>query len=266
MQIHSAGLFARKSVPPDVLQAVADRFAKANIRFFDDLRSMESPPAELDWVIALGGDGTVLRALRLWPGVPLLAVNFGHVGFLSQCDSDELLMALDRLLEGRFEIEERLALEVAMRDRQWRCINELVIRGGTRMIEVDVSIDHRLVQSPRGDGVIVGTPTGATAYLLSAGGPLVTPKVDCILVQPLNEHSLSSRTVIVPGDAEIELRVWRDHHQMGRDELGASVDGQPRVWLHSGETLQLCRSKTPVRLITLDGDSFFRNLRKRLRW
>lgn len=266
MKIQTAGIFARKSVSTSVVSSLAVRFRNAGVEFFEDLRTVGELSKELDLVIALGGDGTVIRALKFWPGVPVLAVNFGHVGFLSQCDGCDLLNAADRVLDGKCEIEERLALDVTYKDQSFRCINEVVVRGGTRMIVVDVSIDGKLVQSPRGDGVIVGTPTGSTAYLLSTGGPLVTPKVDCILIQPLNEHNLSSRTVIVPGDVPIELKTWKDHRLMGKEEIGMSIDGQERLPLRGGESIQIRRSAQPVRLVTLEGDCFFKNLRQRLHW
>ena len=132
----------------------------------------------------------------------------------------------------------------------------------TKMIEVHIDIDGRRVHSPRGDGLIVGTPTGSTAYLLSTGAPLVVPSVDCIILKPLNEYSISSRSIILPGTSAVHLTV-----AAGREEdIGLVVDGGDRVPVAPGDTLTVARSDIPARLVCFEEDYFFRNLRGRLRW
>ena len=225
----------------------------------------ELPEGDLqhpDVVIALGGDGTVLKALVAYPKAPTLAVNFGRVGFLTQCDREGLLPAVDRLLSGDYWIEERLALEAHWVGRRARCINELVIKGVAHMCELSLSVDGHEVKQMRGDGLIIGTPTGSTAYLMSTGAPLVTPGVSCLIANPLNEYNFSSRPIILPGDAQVEVRV-----ESCRDrDVVAVIDGGERHPLRAGDSFTLKRSLDPTLLVNFDSQSFFRNLRERMRW
>lgn len=258
IDLRQIGLFTRDTTQDYRLDSMRKLFRRAGIELFTD----STADVDLDLVIALGGDGTVLRALAAHPGVPVLAVNFGHVGFLTQCDREGLDKVLVRLLADDYQIEERLTLEVRCGDRRWRCINEVVVKGAVHMIEVGMRVNGRHIHTPRGDGVIIGTPTGSTAYLLSTGAPIVTPDVDCIIMQPLNEYSFSSRSVIVPGSATISLTV-----ASGREgDIGLAVDGGERILLSVGDVVEMQRSPKPARLVYFEADYFFHNLRKRLSW
>lgn len=267
IELRRIGLFTRDTSQDYRLDSMRKLFHRAGIELVVQPHEQES---DLDLVIALGGDGTVLRALAAHPGTPVLAVNFGNVGFLTQCDRERLDNVLVRLLADDYQIEERLTLEVRLHnrdgrahaDRRWRCINEVVVKGAVHMIEVGIHINGRPVHTPRGDGVIIGTPTGSTAYLLSTGAPVVTPDVDCIIVQPLNEYSFTSRSVIVPGSATVGLVVEKGHP----DDIGLTIDGGDRVMLSPGDIVEMQRSPKPARLIYFEADYFFRNLRERLRW
>lgn len=258
LDLRRIGLFTRDEDQDYRLESMRKLFRRANIELvFDTAEAFD-----LDLVIALGGDGTVLRALAAHPGVPVLAVNFGHVGFLTQCDREGLDKVLVDLLSDNYQIEERLTLEVRCGDRRWRCINEVVVKGAVHMIEVGIRINGRHVHTPRGDGVIIGTPTGSTAYLLSTGAPIVTPDVDCIIAQPLNEYSFASRSIIAPGSASVSLEV-----EAGRaGDIGLAIDGGERVPLAVGDVVEMQRSPKPARLVYFEADYFFRNLRERLRW
>lgn len=222
----------------------------------------KDPTSPYDMMIAFGGDGTVLRALERYPDCPVLAVNYGTVGFLTQCEREELLPTMERIFSGNYGVEERLTLSVTTPGWTERAVNEVVIRGETHMIEVEVTVNGQLMSRPRGDGLIVGTPTGSTAYLLSTGAPIVTPEVDCILVNPLNEYSFSSRPVIVPGTAEVTLSVITTRPT----PVTASVDGRAPRTLVEPLTLTIERAARPAKLITFNADYFFRNLKERLRW
>ncbi|MGK0358460.1 MAG: NAD+ kinase [Bradymonadia bacterium] len=258
LDLRHIGLYTRDEDQDYRLEPMRKLFRRAGIEMFVDVPE----GIELDLVIAMGGDGTVLRALAAHPGVPVVAVNFGNVGFLTQCDREGLDNVLVRLLADDYQIEERLTLEVRCGERRWRCINEVVIKGAAHMIEVGMRVNGRLIHTPRGDGVIIGTPTGSTAYLLSTGAPIVTPDVDCIIMQPLNEYSFASRSVIVPGSASVSLEV-----QAGRDgDIGLAIDGCDRVPLAVGDVVEMQRSPKPARLVYFEADYFFRNLRERLRW
>ena len=216
----------------------------------------------VDLVVALGGDGTVLRALVAYPQAPTLAVNFGRVGFLTQCDRDGLEAVLSRVVRGEYFVEERLALEVRRGEQRARCINEVVWKGIAHISEVSLWVDGYHVHTSRGDGLIVGTPTGTTAYLMSTGAPIVTPGVSCLIANPLNEYSFSSRPLIFPGDASLEVRVEECRAQ----DLVLVIDGGERLPLEVGERVEVSRAADPTLLVAFEPSYFFRNLRERLRW
>jgi NAD+ kinase len=242
--------------PFDSLQKLLNR---AQIELVDHLTQIHQ---DVDLVIALGGDGTVLKALGLYPLVPTLAVNFGRVGFLTQCNRDEIDKALVRLLSDEYRIEDRFALEIEYRGDVIRCINEVVLKSIAHMVELTLSVDGCFVRSLRGDGVIIGTPTGSTAYLMSTGAPLVTPGVKCMIATPLNEYRFSSRTMILPPESEIHVRV----DQMRELDLVGVIDGGDRLPLETGESILIRQSPHPTRLVTFEPHYFFRNLRERLDW
>ncbi len=263
LSLSHVAIYTRTQIPEKIIDSMIRLFQRSGI----ECHLAQDGDGSFDLVIALGGDGTVLHALKTWPEAPVLAVNFGHVGFLSQCDEDALNHILVRLLADDYSIEERLALDVTLKHETWRCINEVVIRSPKgRMISVDLAVDGQVVRTPRGDGIIVGTPTGSTAYLMSTGAPLCTPKVDCLILQPLNEHSLSSRTLIVPGSCEITLTPWRDHHQKGSEVFSLGIDGETHHQHRAGDAITIRRSLQPARLVVFESDYFFTNLRKRLNW
>ena len=217
---------------------------------------------QIDLVIALGGDGTVLRALSAYSLVPTLAVNYGRVGFLTQCDREDIEKVLVRLLSDEYFIEERLALNVHYNGVVNRCINEIVIKSIAHMNQLHLKVDGSFVHSMRGDGLIVGTPTGSTAYLMSTGAPLVTPGVSCVIANPLNEYRFRSRSIVLPGDAEIEVIVDECREQ----DLVLITDGGERIPLKCGDVVKLTPAKDPTLLIAFEPHYFFRNLRERLDW
>ncbi len=260
LDLKRIGVFARDEIQDYRVDAMTKLFARAGIELVPDARAEEAD--DLDLVIAMGGDGTVLRALVAYPNTPVLAVNFGNVGFLTQTDREHLEKVLVRLLSDDYFLEERLTLQVEHNGEHYRAINEVVLKGVNHMVEVGISVNGRLVHTSRGDGLIVGTPTGSTAYLLSTGAPLVVPDVDCIIVNPLNEYSMSSRAVILNGSADIEVSV----RQAREGDLGMVVDGRPRRPVATGDVIKVIRSPMPARLVCFETDYFFRNLRERLRW
>ena len=259
LDLRRIGLFTRDRDQDYRLDSMRKLFTRANIEFITDMAQAEPG---FDLIIALGGDGTVLRALTAHPGTPVLAVNFGSVGFLTQSDRSELDSVLVRLLSDNYSIEERLALELSCAGETWRCINEVTIKGVTKMTSTAIRVNGRHIHSPRGDGVIVGTPTGTTAYLLSTGAPLITPDVDCIVVKPLNEYSFSSRSIILPGSAKVELELEPERET----DVRLIVDGRERKRLKPGDKVHVQRHGVPARLVCFESDYFFRNLKQRLRW
>jgi len=254
------GVFSRDIEQDYGVAQLEKLFRRANIDFVADTEG--SSPGALDMVLAMGGDGTVLRAMKAHPGTPVLAINYGNVGFLTQGDREHMDKVLVRLLSDDFKVEERLTLSVSHRGETYRCINEVVLKASTRMIKVEVLVNGRTIHTPRADGVIVGTPTGSTAYLLSTGAPIVVPDVDCIMLAPLNEYRFSSRTIIVPGCTKLELKLDPDREK----DVGLSIDGGERLEVEKDEVIAIERSEIPARLVYFEGDYFFRNLRERLGW
>ena len=265
LKLKRVGVFRRDAHGDYPLDSLRKVFSRASIEVVLLPENDEGLP--LDLIVALGGDGTVLRALNAWPGVPVLAVNFGHLGFLTASDRSELDRVLVRLLADDFFVEERLTLAVVHRERTFRCVNEVVVKGTTHMVTIDLAVDGRAVTSPRGDGVIVGTPTGSTAYLLSTGAPLMVPSVDAIIVKPLNEYSFSSRSIILPGSAVVDLHVVPTDRPAGQTgETLLVADGNEVVQVSPGDDIRVHRHPVPARLVFFERDSFFRNLKSRLRW
>lgn len=217
-----------------------------------------------DVILCMGGDGTILRggqyALR-WHA-PLLGVNLGNMGFLAESESEDLEGTLQRLLEGRYELDERPLLAVESGEGRWLALNDVVIsRGGySRLITVTALVDGEAAGRYVADGVIVATPTGSTGYSLSAGGPVIAPKVDCMVITPICAHSLQHRPTVVHGDAEIRLLLGKDAEQSAVLE----VDGQNKTSLCCGDTVRVHRAQEVIHLVRLRRGMFFQTLRDKL--
>jgi len=214
-------------------------------------------------VLALGGDGTVLRAAALFAGtsVPILGVNLGSLGFLTQAGIDELLHAVEHVYEGAFAIEERMRLAYEATDASGTVLNDLVITGATdsRFCELELSWGGGLVSGYPGDGLILATATGSTAYSLSAGGPVIVPPAACILATPLAAHKLGIRPVIFPADERVRV--------LPQTDVLLIADGDLVGKARSGDEITVQRSDRPTRLIRLsDSPSFFHVLDRKLNW
>jgi NAD+ kinase len=229
-----------------------------------------SVPAEAyDLVVVLGGDGTLLAAARtLMPGIPILGVNLGNLGFLTEINRGELYPALVEVLEGRFTIEERSLFDVELRRRsgspsRFRVLNDAVITKSAlaRIIELTLQVDGHLIARFRADGLIISTPTGSTAYNLSAGGPIVNPLLPVAVLTPICPHALSMRPIVVPDAAPIEVTL-----ETRREEVYLTLDGQEGTSLSFGDIVSLTRSAATVRLAKVSGRRFYESLRGKLRW
>ena len=227
---------------------------------------------DLDALITFGGDGTLLRGARLLGGreTPILGVNLGRVGFLTTATRESLDTALEALVTGKFEIERRQALRAAIRDAEnetrstQMAMNDVTVHKGgvARVIRVNVFIQGDNVGPYSADGIIVATPTGSTAYNLSAGGPIVVPGVEAIIVTPIAAHTLAVRPLVVPATFRIVIEPiagWSD-------DLLVSFDGQTGTTLAPGESVDVCRADHRVCLIRLGGDGFFGRMRQKLHW
>ncbi|HLT58063.1 MAG TPA: NAD(+)/NADH kinase [Limnochordales bacterium] len=223
---------------------------------------------DLDAAVVLGGDGAVLRAARLLSPrrVPLLAVNVGHLGFLTEVEHGELDAALGRLLAGQYAIEQRMMLTATVvRDGRavWRLagLNDAVITRGTfaRIIRIQVRVTGQTVLDYAGDGIIVATPTGSTGYSLSAGGPIVHPHIESLLLTPICPHALATRSILARADEQVEVWVDASH-----TDIMLTVDGQVGYGLQIGDMVRVGRARHRVRLVRLGPDRFYRELRVRL--
>ncbi|WP_025412433.1 NAD(+)/NADH kinase [Gemmatirosa kalamazoonensis] len=225
----------------------------------------------LDALLTLGGDGTLLRGARLVGErqVPILGVNLGRLGFLTSCGPNELDDALRRLAAGDYYAEPRMALHASAVDPggterlHWRSLNDVVLHKGgfARVVRFDVWIDGEPIGAYGADGVVISTPTGSTAYSLSAGGPVVVPTVESIVVTPVSPHTLAIRPLVLPASAEVRVR-GRD----GPEELLVTVDGQVGTNFASAESLVVRRAQRPVLVVRFPGTTFFARLRHKLGW
>ena len=219
-----------------------------------------------DVVLSFGGDGTLLRTAHRGDGVPILGVNMGRLGFLTKVEVGELEAVLERVEAGDYGVEERMTLDVEadadLGDVPTWALNDVVAdkSGTTSMIQVEATVDGRHLNTYWADGLVVATPTGSTAYALSVGGPILTPGTETIVVAPIAPHTLTARPIVLPCDAELELRVeTRDH------PFAFACDGVSTV-LDGGTTIRVRRSERVVRLVTLPDRDYFGTIRDKLSW
>jgi NAD+ kinase len=226
---------------------------------------------DCDLVIAVGGDGTLLRAAHLIASydVPLLGVNVGHLGFLADIPPEEVEERLSAILSGDFVEEQRLILRSTILRAgrpvgSWDAVNDVVIHkwGIARLITLDTYVDDHFVHSQRSDGIIVATPTGSTAYALSCGGPIVQPSLDALIIVPLCPHSLSNRPIVVGGDRRIEIEVKT--REPGQARL--ICDGETGEVLGPGDRVVIEKGKGRVRLVHPTGHDHYAVLRAKLQW
>ncbi|MFT4768026.1 MAG: NAD+ kinase [Glaciecola sp.] len=227
--------------------------------------------AGADLIIVLGGDGSMLSAARemLQFGKPMLGINRGRLGFLTDISPDRLSEQVAAVMGGDFSSEERFLLDVSVvRDgetvAEGDALNDVVVNSGTsaQMIEVELYIDDEFVNRQRADGLIVSTPTGSTAYSLSGGGPIMHPTLDALLVLPMFPHALSSRPIVIHGDRQIRIDV------LGRNRIHPPVtcDGQVNMTARPGDSVLLRRNPTVLTLLHPPGHSFYASCRDKLRW
>lgn len=224
---------------------------------------------QMSFAIVLGGDGTVLAAFRqIAPfGIPLLAVNTGHMGFLTEAYVNELPHALEQVEAGQYEIEERtmLSVQVLRKDSLWweaLCLNEMVLHREplTCMCHFEIQIGHHAVVDIAADGVIVSTPTGSTAYSLSAGGPVVAPGVPVLQLVPICPHSLASRALVFADSEPVTIFPTMP------DQLVMVVDGNAGCYVLPEDQVRIVRSQHSAKFIRLQSPEFFRILREKLGW
>ena len=224
----------------------------------------------IDVMVVLGGDGTMLYAARLINGkkVPILGVNLGGLGFLTAISSvNEVYPILERIMKGDFIVEERMMLAVSLVRRgkavsKYKVLNDAVVKGeNARLVRLETRINKEYVTTYRADGLIVATPTGSTAYSLSAAGPILYPTIHSIIVAPICPFNLTNRPVVIADWMTVDVTV-----SPGQSNVQLILDGQVDVPLESGDTIKINRADTSVYLIKYEGKSYFDILRERLMW
>lgn len=283
MQVRAVGICVKPEQPQlaDFVGELEEWLRERGVRVVLDSQAARwkgepAPPFEesvgkLDLVVVLGGDGTLLAAARGIGerAVPILGVNLGSLGFLTETSSDELYPALTDVLAGRYRVEQRMRLEVAaVRDGRTlgRCLalNDAVIGKSalSRMIDLETVADGSPVTTYHADGLIAATPTGSSAYSLSAGGPLLLPEFEAIVLTPICPHTLTQRPLVLPETCRVEIRV---HTSRGGD-VHLTVDGQVGYALVEGDVVHVWRAGHPVRLLVPPGRNRFEVMRAKLRW
>lgn len=228
-------------------------------------------PDSLDALLTLGGDGTLLRGARILDSaqVPILGINLGRLGFLTCCNAGQMSTSLMRFARGDYEVETRMMLDACVEDdhgherERWFALNDVVVHKGgfARVVALHVAVDGEEIGTYGADGIVLSTPTGSTAYSLSAGGPVVYPTLETILVTPVSAHTLAIRPVILPSTSTITVRA-----DDGPEELLVTVDGQVGTNFRAGERVRIRRAAHGVKIVRFPGTTFFATLRQKLGW
>jgi len=250
--------------------ALLDPESAAYLNAPNPIERADLPRHEPNTVIVLGGDGTLLAAARAFAHTttPILSVNLGALGFLTEVPLGDIYTALEAWCANRADVEVRSMMHAEIiRDgkviQQWDALNDVVVTKGTiaRMGDFTVEIDNQFVATFRADGVIVATPTGSTAYNLAANGPIIMPSVDAIVVNPICPHLLTIRPIVVPGESTVSIHVVGVPNQ-----IYLTVDGQQSVELQLEDYIHCQRSKASVRLLRPRPNGLFSVLRTKLKW
>jgi NAD+ kinase len=230
----------------------------------------EKLAAKVDLVLVLGGDGTMIATSRMVGDteVPVLGINYGGLGYLAEFRIEELYTALESILSGNYRLDKRVMLSVELvpgdaRLAEHRALNDVVINKSAlaRIIEIEAYLNGQFVNSFRADGLIVSTPTGSTAYNLSAGGPVIFPSMNAVVITPICPFTLSNRPIVVPDDAVIELCLKTD-----KEDVALTLDGQVGFPLKVDDRVVIRKSKTTFNLVQPMNRNYFDVLRDKLRW
>ncbi len=232
-------------------------------------RSKDALARESDLIVVLGGDGTLLSiARRADASVPILGVNLGELGFLTEIAEDEAMAMLGRVVAGRYELDRRMTLAATLARhgrvlRRFRALNDVVITNGARarIVEFAVSVDGLALTTYRADGIIIATPTGSTGYSLSAGGPVVEPTVQVLLLSPISPHTLSNRPVVLRPSAVVRITL-----AAREEDAVLTIDGQDVVPLAGGDVVEVRQGRSKVSLVRSPHRTYYDVLRSKLGW
>lgn len=249
---------------PSSLEKISEITKNFNFSYFKEDESVPS----VDFFLSLGGDGTLLSAVRnaREKSIPVLGVHLGELGFLSITTPDNIISKLNAILKGNYSIEERIVLnaKISNSEKIYFATNDLVIQNQNsyRITSLSFSVNDQEVGQYKSDGIIVSTPTGSTAYSLSAGGPIVQPDVFSILVTPIAPHSLTSRPLVLPSNVKITF----DFQGSSETSLNLICDGQQIIHFSKNETITIVKSSNNLKFITFDDYDYYEILRKKMGW
>jgi NAD+ kinase len=256
------GLVAARSKDEarDLAVNVAATVSAAGAEVIDEERLGALNSDQVDAIVVLGGDGLMMRAATAFPDIPLLGINFGNVGFLALVERRDWQRAIAALLAGQYAVQEGSTLQATLVRQadsvsQGWAINDVVVRSGNRMVDVELYIDGHYVNTYPGDGMIVATPHGSTAYCMAAGGPILTAGVRGFAIAPISCHSPIRTPLVVPEEAAIEMVVINDH------DAALIVDGREMVRLERWDVVQVARGEHAFRLVTLGSTNFYEAFR-----
>ena len=256
------GLIAARSKAEaqDLAISVAEALvcAGAEVVHEENLATGEHGP--VDVVVVLGGDGLMIRAANTYPGIPLLGINFGNVGFLALIERRDWRRAIEALLDGEFAVQQGSTLQATLvreraSDPQGWAINDIVVRSGMRMVDIEIYIDGQFVNTYPGDGMIIATPHGSTAYCMAAGGPILTAGVKGFAIVPISCHSPIRTPFVVSEDAIIEMVVANSH------DAALILDGREQVQLERWDIVRVSRGEHAFKLVTLESTNFYEAFR-----
>lgn len=220
----------------------------------------------IDFVISMGGDGTILQLVHTYPNLiaPILGINIGHLGFMADVPISDLYPSLQDLVAGAYRIDKRLVLQGENLQKQ-TCfaINEIVIHRGKNpsLIEIAIHVDGEYVNTFEADGIILSTPNGSTAYSLAAGGPILSPDLEAVVLTPISPHTISNRPIVLTANQEVQIQYLSEY-----DPVEITADGLERFELSTGEVFKICRSPRSFELISLLRRDYFSTLRTKLGW
>jgi NAD+ kinase len=259
----------------DVVSQLSEWLRARGVEPVDETQlSRDQIPNAVDVVVVLGGDGTLLsmadRIGHAGRDIPILGVNFGSLGFLTEVRVDELYPSLEALLEGTARFDRRLMLRAEATRPNGQVerhivLNDVVFTKAalSRMIELAVVVNGGLVTIVKADGLIVASATGSTAYNLAAGGPIVHPAVDALVLTPIAPHTLTQRPIVIPASSNVEVQ---PHVHGDTDDIFVTYDGQTGYPLHSGDVVRIHPAEQPLRLVKAPARTYFEVLREKLKW
>ncbi|CUU47116.1 NAD(+)/NADH kinase [Clostridium beijerinckii] len=251
-----------------VVKKFKEKFNLKNIEVFNSFGIEDQNLRDIDLLIVLGGDGTLLgiaRSLNDSFNSPILGINIGNLGFLSSVDISDIDIALEKLKDGKYKFVDRMMLNCKVESdenkEELKALNDVVLARGTlsRMVKFTIFVDGKIYSTFKGDGLIIATPTGSTAYSFSAGGPFIYPDLELITITPICPHTKSMQTIVLKGDSVIEI--YADHEE---EKIYLTVDGQKAIKINHETSVKVSKNKKSVKLLVFDDYDYFKVLRSKI--